>query len=118
MLLNEPEILAARQGYLDAQADLMGGVFSRDPGTTYTCGWFGTSVMSERGFFALVNEDGPLTDLIGDRLRVIVGGRSVYVYVLTSAVLPQDLCLARRPFAALAQLAVSELDVSIEVISG
>lgn len=116
MLPNEPEIVNARLAFADAQGAL-GGVAEERLNDTYTCGWFGTSLIDDRGSLAVVNEDGPLADCIGDRLRIIHGQRSVVVYCFGSTDLDTDLAIARRAFAAIELLAAEELDVELEVLA-
>lgn len=112
----EPEILAARQGFPDAQIDLAGTAILRRPGLP-TCGWYGTKVSVERGSFALVNRGGPLEDLIGDRLKLTYKGRCVFVYCFGSEELLYDIHITRRTFAALELLAVERIDVIVEVVA-
>jgi hypothetical protein len=116
LLPAEPEILAARQGYTDAQEDLFGTPIERRPGLP-SCGWYGTSVSAERGSFALVNRGGPLEDLIGDRLKLTYGDCSTFVYVFGSDDLDYDIHITRRAFAALELLAVERIDLIVEVVA-
>lgn len=115
-LPSEPEILDARQGFPDAQAALGSGVLDAVSGL-YGCGWYGTSVSRERGSFALVNRDGPLESIIGDRVKLTSGDHSTFVYVIGSADLDWDIHITRRSFAALSLLAVDRIDVTVEVVS-
>ena len=111
----EPEVATARRSFLDAQAAL-----DAPTRTTLadlvTVGWHDTSVHPERGSFAVVARDGPLTDLIGELLRVSARGRSVIVYCMASADVPFDLSLARRAMVPLTTLARSSMDCTIEVL--
>ena len=116
MLPNEPEIIDARKSFLDAQGAL-GGVAAERMNDTYVCGWFGTGLVEDRGSFAVVDEAGPLAELIGDRLRVIHGQRTVVVYCFGSTDLDTDLAIARRAFAAIELLAVEEITVEVEVLA-
>lgn len=112
----EPEILAARQGFTDAQEALVGTPISREAGLP-SCGWYGTAVSSERGSFALVNRGGPLEGLVGERLKLTWAERSVYVYVFGSEDLDWDIHITRRAFAALELLAVDRIDLIVEVVA-
>lgn len=82
-----------------------------------TCEWHGTRVDPNRGSFAVVRADGPLAGLVGERLRVSFGGREVFVYVVATRAIDDDLSLARRAFAALAVLSTETLNVGVEVMS-
>lgn len=81
-----------------------------------TCGWHGWSFDPERGSFAVVREDGPMADLVGERLKVTYGEQSVAVYCHTSGDTVEDISLSRRLFMALAPAATTELDVVVEVL--
>ena len=111
----EPEVAAARRSWLAAQAALDAPTVRVLPGTIAT-GWHDTSAHPERGFFAVVRQDGPLLDLIGELLRVSVRGRSVIVYCMASADVPFDLSLARRAMFPLAALPRDYVDCSVEVL--
>lgn len=116
-LPNEPEVLDARLPFPDAQVALDGVPSSRLT-DFHTCGWYGTTLHDERGAFAMVNETGPLADLIGDRLRLRYERKSVNVYCFGSTDLPHDIAITRRAFASLELLAVEEIEVLVEVLSG
>lgn len=113
---NEPEILAARRPFPDAQAALEGGTLELRE-TLFSCGWYGSSISRERGCFALVNDTGGLSDLIGDRVRLMSGTRSVIVYVVGGGTFDYDIHLMRRAYAALSLLAVERIDVTVEVLA-
>lgn len=117
MLPSEPEILHGRLGYTDAQAALNGvatttGVFS--------CWWYGMSLQEDRGYYALVNEDNSLAEaLLGDRLKLTYGGRSVIVYAFGSlAGMDADIMISRRAWMALELLAAPVRSVKVEVLEG
>jgi hypothetical protein len=117
MLPNEPEILSARQAFLDAQAALEGtGRTPAEPTGFFPCRWYGSSFHTDRGSYAVVKTDGELGDLVGDRLRLVYGKRSVIVYVFASADVEAEIVITRRSFAALELLAVNEIDVLVEVL--
>lgn len=110
-----PEVEDLHLGRLpwwEAQATFAGAVPLEEAAT---CGWHGTVLSSETGAFALVNLGGPLTGLIGDRVRVrkVDNPSGVFVYVLGEAELEDDLSLTRRAFLALAPLADDYLTVSV-----
>lgn len=87
-----------------------------------TAGWYGTRVDPERGAVAVVRSDGPLADLVGERLKVTsdegVAPRSVYVYCHSEGVIAADEDLALPPglFARLAQLSRDAITVRVEVL--
>lgn len=89
--------------------------------TRATCGWHGLKFDLQRGSFAIVARDGPLADLVGERVRVRRTGyrpRAVYVYVHDEALLEgdEDISLPRRQFMALDLLAKTTLEVVVEVV--
>jgi hypothetical protein len=119
MLPNEPEILLARRAFPDAQAALT-GVVAAERNTRNTLGWYGTTFHEERGSFAIVREDGPLADLVGDRLRLRYGKATpVFVYCIGAREIADgyDIVVPRRVFAALELLAVDRIDVIVEVLA-
>lgn len=84
-------------------------------------GWHGNRLDQERGSFVIVNSDGPLADLVGERLRITVGrglavARCVTAYCHTRATLDSDLSVPRRLFLALDQLGDERPEVEVEVI--
>lgn len=82
-----------------------------------TCGWHGTFTDPNRGAYAVVAPDGPLADLLGERIRVRSGARAVVATVTAERDIPEDLSLARRAFLELALLSTEELRVSVEVLA-
>jgi hypothetical protein len=115
-LPSEPEVLSARQGFFDAQAELAGTPVERKLGLL-TCGWYGTALSQERGSFVLVNQDGPLADAVGERLRLTYRTRSVYVYCFGADSLDWDLHVTRRVYTALELLCVDKIDVIVEIVA-
>lgn len=87
-----------------------------------TVGWHGTDVNRETGAVALVTMDGPLSDLVGDIVRVtrIRGGvtrRSVMVYVIDRVDAEVAMSLSRRAFQELGILANESIDALVEVLT-
>lgn len=115
-LPGEPEILAARQGFSDAQLALAGAV-APVHGVTYACSWYGTAVSNDRGSLALVSPAGALSGHVGDTLLLTFGTASVYVYVFGSYAFQEDIRVTRRAYAALSLLAVDRIDVSVGVVA-
>lgn len=118
-LPNEPEIMDARLAYPDAQRALAGNI--EEVSVTFnTLGWYDTKFHPERGCFAIVREDGPLVDLVGDRLHIRYGDKTVNVYCFTAREIEdgQDIVITRRSFAALELLAVDRIDVIVETLEG
>jgi hypothetical protein len=115
------EMLFASLPFNEAQAQLGApGVEGRL--LTATCGWHGTSFDSQRGSFAIVSSDGPLKDMVGERLAITRGdtpqARTVYVYVHTdSDDLVDEISLTRRAFMALGDPALDNIDVSVDVVA-
>lgn len=112
---DEPEVEDLHLGRLpfpQAQEAFAGGVARV---SEVQAGWHGTVLSPETGSFALVNQEGPLADKVGDRLRVTVGLNNVFVYVLGEAELEDDISLTRRAFLALGPLAADSLDVTVGV---
>lgn len=105
----ELEISVGRRAFPMAQ-DLFAGA-PVGPPASVPCGWYGSSVNSESGSFALVRVGAGLDDLIGEIVSVTYAQRQVFVYVLQGAQLPDtfDLGLARRPFAAISRLTAAAI---------
>ena len=80
------------------------------------CGWHGTDFDVNVGAFAVVNRDGPLSDLVGERLRVSYRDRAVYVYVVDAGPTAEDLSLTRRAFMGLDAPWRDDLSVVVEVL--
>lgn len=106
----------ARLPYIEAQAAFGGGAGVLSSRTSLV-GWHGLRFDREVGSFAIVNPLGPLAALVGERVRVTVGKRSVCAYVHTDADIVEDISLARRLFLTLAPLAETDLRGRIEVLS-
>lgn len=102
MALTAPDpFLAARRAFPSTQTLLAGIDLAIDP-DIQTVGWHGTAFHPENGSVALVSAT--FVRLVGETLRVSVGNRTVYVYVIGVRNLRYDLSLARRPFMALGGL--------------
>ena len=112
-------MLAARYGPVDADRALR-TVADAHSTRTATCGWHGELFDPERGNFAIVREDGPLADLLGQRIvvrqRFDTARHDVVVYVHRAADVLEDLSLTRRAFMALAGAWHDELAVEVEVM--
>lgn len=111
------DMLIARLPFDEAQAQL------RAPARTSTAvlapvEWHGSSEYGdpEVGSFAIVDEDGPLAGLVGDRVQVSFEGRAVFAYVHRSGVLlDAQISLTRRLFHALAPLSTTVIDATVAV---
>lgn len=112
----EPELLVARRAFPTAQR-LLAGVAMRRLPSRIEVGWFGTEVEPEAGAVAIVRLGAGLDDLIGEVLRVEVGDRSIFVYVLGARGIPTDLAVARRAFLALGLLSHEALPAVVEVVA-
>jgi hypothetical protein len=90
-----------------------------------SAGWHGPDTDAERPAFCIARSDGPLADLVGERLRVTrrtgTLERSVSVYCHDEQAFPaeaagEDLSLTRRAFLALAPLWRDSLPVEVLVL--
>jgi hypothetical protein len=108
------DFLNARYAFPESQAILVGHA-SR----TYhaSAAWHGTRFDGERGVFAIVRAYGPLADLVGQRLRIRRGKRSVVCYCHDEGDTAEDISLTRRAFLELAPLATTRLQVRVEVLT-
>jgi hypothetical protein len=112
----EQEVADARRAFPQAQVLLAGAPISQLPAFV-SVGWYDSTVHAETGAFALVREDGPYTDLVGEVIRVSYRARQAYVYVVGATLdLPVDLALYRRAFLELALLTRSSVSCVVEVI--
>jgi hypothetical protein len=118
----EANLMIVRQAFPAAQEAF--AVYG-DPVSSLTVdvGWHDVGVSPERGATAVVRRGGPLTDLVGEIVRVQrTGGRDaltvspVLVWVLGETDVIADFSLARRAFFALAPLSLDRLAVSVEVM--
>lgn len=121
-LPQETDIWYARLGFPTAQAVLGAGVPLRGSQRRATLGWHGTATDAERGSFALVRRDGPLEELVGERVRITVllpAGEEIlaYAYVLAPADIAEDVSVPRRLFLELAALSSDEVPVLLEVMT-
>lgn len=111
----EPEVAAARRAFAKAQELLAGVPVRLLP--FVAVGWYDTEAHPEAGSFALVREEGPLTDLVGEIIKVTYGSRpAIYAYVVGGADIPDDLALYRRAFLAVSVLAKEQIIAAIEVV--
>jgi hypothetical protein len=114
------EMLYASLPWPEAQVQLAApGVEGRP--VSAECGWHGTSLDPWRGSFAIVARDGPLGDMVGERLAItrrdLPVARTVYVYVHTdSDELTEDVSLTRRAFMALGDPALDSVSVMCDVV--
>lgn len=118
---NEDDFYYARLPFDRAQEALDTG--KAEPGAVLAnCGWHGSRTDRERGSFVIVNSDGPLADLVGERLRLTTGRettmlRSVIAYCHTQANLDGDLSVTRRLALALGAPGDDLTPVEVEVLS-
>jgi hypothetical protein len=91
-----------------------------------TAGWHGPSTDPETGARCIVRTDGPLADLVGERLRITyrsgTRARQVVVYChdeqdFGDEASEEDLSLTRRAMLALAPLALDSITVEVEVMA-
>lgn len=103
----------------------LGGVI-RGSRVRATAGWYGRSFDPTDGAHAIVRTDGPLAELVGERVRVTrrAGGlrRSVAVYVHDEREFPDELdteqiLLGRRAFLELGNHALDNIETTVEVLS-
>lgn len=88
-------------------------------------GWYGTSFDPTAGANAIVRSDGPLADLVGERVLVTSRGtvqdRSVAVFVHDERLFPdedagEDLMLTARAFLEIASQPLNDLAVDVVVL--
>lgn len=115
MAVPEQELLDSRRAFPMAQS-LLGDVPSRRLSGLVTVGWHANDVHPEAGSVAVVGRLSPLAGLVGDIVRVTVGTRQVFVFVLGARDVPVDLSLARRPFSVLALLTTTSVSAIVEVV--
>lgn len=110
---HEPEVLAGRRAFPEAQR-LLDGPTLRSADDLRNAGWHGTLTHPEAGAFAVVRRD--LEDYVGEVIRVTYGSRSCVVYVVAARDVPQELSLTRRAFMALSPLWRERIRVQAEVV--
>lgn len=116
------DLTLATQGSISAQRALSTAVEPQSLQVA-ACGWHGQGYDPPRGMLAIVAADGPLADLVGERLRVSArfSDRSVVVKChaddsVYDRPIAEDLSLTRRAFMLLAPAATEELAVEVEVM--
>jgi hypothetical protein len=115
MAVIEPEILIGRRAFATAQ-QLLAGVPLRRLGRI-DVGWYGTDTHPEQGAFAVVRDGAGLAELVGEVLKVTVGSRVVFVYVVGARGVPAQLAVSRRAFLALGLLSLDSVPAVVEVVS-
>jgi hypothetical protein len=97
-----------------------------DPPRSARCGWHDVATDDERGANAIVRSDGPLADLVGERILVKTRehgrDREVVVYVHEEQDWPdeitdEDLSITKRAWLELGEWSLESLLVTIEVIA-
>lgn len=106
-----------RLPFAESQAQLRGPAETRSAKLA-TAEWHGAGPEGdpERVSFAMVDEEGPLANLVGERVLVRHGTKQVYAYVHRSAALGSEISVTRRLFMALAPLATTQLPVVVSVV--
>ena len=66
-------------------------------------GWHGTRTDPATGSYAVVREGSALEDLLGERVKLTLGGQSTCVYIHDVLAIAEDISLTRRSFMALAE---------------
>lgn len=117
----ETDLYLANLGYGSAQVALK-GEGDRRTRRRVKAAWHGTSLDSQPqgASLAVVQRDGALSDLVGERLVLTSGSRSTIVYIHRETDLDLDddteISLSRRAWQALSPLATDELMVTAEVV--
>lgn len=115
----EEDAYYARLGFDSAQAAL-GDSGPIPPRRRAVVGWHGTyiDIESQGASFAIANTDSALADLVGQRVKITYGKRSVITYVHRQLDLDtdEDLSLSRRAYQALAPLSTDSLIVRVEAL--
>lgn len=114
------EMLYAALPWEEAQAQLAMPGVEGNP-IAASCGWHGESFDSHRGSFAIVARDGPLADMVGERLaltrRDTGTSRTVYVYCLRdSDELTEEISVTRRAFMGLGDPALDDVPVVVDTV--
>jgi hypothetical protein len=111
------DLMLAQLPFPTAQR-LLAGAAVRGSRERVLAEWHGTSADGDtiQGSLAMVNPDGPLADLVGERIKVTFQTRSVIAYVHKSGQLDDDLSLTRTLFARLARLDATNISVLVEVV--
>lgn len=112
----ELEIMAARRSFAMAQQLLAGGPISGLPSQKLTVGWHGSSVNSESGSFALIDQSSGLDDLIGEVVSIAYAGATIYAYVLTAADLPAQMTVTRRLYLAMNRLTIPSITCDVQAV--
>lgn len=107
----------ATLNFADAQSVLSSTGVLFNSAQTAVVGWHGTLTDPQRGSFCIVSSSGPLADLVGERVKVSKGDRSVYAYCHTDGDILEDLSLTRRAFMALDYPATTELEATVEIMA-
>lgn len=110
----EPELLICQRAFPEAQRLLSG---ARNYGVgLLPVGWHDADVEPIQGAAAVVRRGSPLEPLRGEILRISVGDRSAYVWVIAGADVETDLSISRRAMLAVGYLAASSILLDVEVI--
>lgn len=116
----DTELMISRRAFPVAQALLSGPVL-RLVAEAAEIGWHGSQTHPETGSVALVREDGPYVDLVGQIVRierpVPTEPREVFAYVFATAPILGDISLARRTFMGLGILANESIEGSIGIVA-
>lgn len=112
--LDEPRVLDALQGWIDAQVLLRGVPDVTTQPVQTTVGWYDTGVDDREGAFCLIDNGGALEDLVGDVVQVTVEDVTIWVYCLGGAALDQPIALARTAFSKVAMLSEESVDALVQ----
>jgi hypothetical protein len=100
----EREIVDSRRAFEACQA-----LFPQEPRdksfSINDVSWFGTDLVKETGFVAVVNQfDASLRSYVGEFIQIDYDARKVVYYVIGSADIETDFAVSRRGYLALAPL--------------
>lgn len=118
----EPNLMIVRRSFPSAQEVFSSMSPEGADVRSIEVGWHGTGVYPEDGAVAVVRIGGPLTDLVGEVLRVGREGvpsdlsTPVYVWCMGEAECPADLSLTRRAFLAFAPLSHGRTQCLVEIV--
>lgn len=111
----DPDRMAGRRSWAAAQRRYAGQVL--EAVGVVDIGWHDTATHPETGAFALVAGSAGLDRLFGEILRVRVGRREAFVYVLGAGAVPTPISLSRRAFFSLGLLSEETLSATVEVVA-
>lgn len=116
LVSDEPEILDGSRSWAASQAAFLGVPDELRTRSDVECTWYEAPVGDFTGAFALIQDGGPLEDLVGDVLQVQFKAKRIFVYCVGGESLETPIALNLVAFLRLANPSRDSIRVNVRPV--